>query len=265
MNAEPFFTRQGGAYLPGPVSRGPWSATSLHARVVMGLLAHEIERLHGGPEFTPARLTTDLYRLPDLSPAEVVVRPVREGGRIKVIDAEFISGGVSVARATSQLLRRTAEPPGEVWSPGNWNAPSPDSLPPPPPGLSGLAGMWETRDIAGHFGSLGVRRLWMREVRELIGGEALTPFVRAALAVDFASPYANAGALGLAYINSDATLYLSRAPATEWIGFEVVNHQARDGVAIAECWLHDEEGPIGSASVAALAQKRAMGPIGENG
>jgi hypothetical protein len=45
----------------------------------------------------------------------------------------------------------------------------------------------------------------------------------------------------------------------------VVNHQARDGVAIAECWLYDEEGPIGSASVAALAQKRAMGPAGENG
>ena len=258
MNAEPFFVPQGGAYLPGPVSRGPWSATSLHARVVMGLLAHEIERLHGGPEFTPARLTTDLYRLPDLSPAEVVVRPVREGGRIKVIDAEFISGGVSVARATSQLLRRTAEPPGEVWSPGNWNAPSPDSLPPPPPGLSGLAGMWETRDIAGHFGSLGVRRLWMREVRELIGGEALTPFVRAALAVDFASPYANAGDKGLGYINSDVTLYLHRLPTTEWVGYEVVNHGATDGVAIGECFLYDEAGPIGSATVCALAQKRKL-------
>ena len=110
MIAEPFFTRRGAGYQPGRVSRGPWSETSLHARVVMGLLAHEIERLHGDPAFTPARLTTDLYRLPDLSPSEVVTRPVREGGRIKVIDAEFVSGGVSVARATCQLLRRTAEP-----------------------------------------------------------------------------------------------------------------------------------------------------------
>jgi hypothetical protein len=265
MNAEPFFTRQGEAFHPGQVSRGPWGGATLHARVVMGLLAHEIERLHGDPAFVPARLTTDLYRMPDLSPATVVVRPVREGGRIKVIDAEYLSGGVSFARATCQLLRRTDAPPGEVWSPPNWDAPRPEDLPPPPTGLTGLAGMWETRDVAGHFGSLGVRRLWMREVRELIGGEALTPFVRAALGVDFASPYANAGPHGLAYINSDATLYLCRAPAGEWIGFEVVNHQASDGVAIAECWLYDEEGPIGSASVAALAQKRAMGPGGDSG
>jgi hypothetical protein len=259
MNAEPFFTREGDRYVPTPMSRGPWSATSLHARVVMGLMAHEIERLHGAPDFTPARLTTDLYRLPDLSPAEVIVRPVREGGRIKVIDAEFVNGGVPVARATCQLLRRTANPPGAVWSTPNWDAPTPDSLPRPARGMGDLGGMWETRDIAGRFGSLGPRRLWMREVRDLVDGEALTPFVRAALAVDFASPYANAGESGLAYINSDATLYLSRVPATEWIGFEVVNHQASDGVAIGECWLYDEAGPIGTASVAALAQKAAMG------
>ena len=98
----------------------------------------------------------------------------------------------------------------------------------------------------------------MSEVRELVGGEPLTPFVRAALAVDFASPYANAGEGGLAWINSDATLYLHRLPSTQWIGMEVINHQATDGVAIAECWLHDEAGPIGSASVAALAQRTRM-------
>ncbi|MGH7024149.1 MAG: thioesterase family protein [Caulobacteraceae bacterium] len=259
MNAEPFFLREGDRFKPTPVSRGPWSATSLHARVLIGLLAREIERRHGAPEFIPARLTVDLYRLPDLSPAEVIVRPVREGGRIKVIDAEFISGGVSVARATCQLLRRTARPVGEVWSPPAWDAPAPDSLPRPERGIGDLGGMWETRPIVGAFGALGPRRLWMREVRELIGGEALTPFVRAALAADFASPFANAGPSGLAYINSDATLYLHRPPAGEWIGFEVVNHHASDGVAIAECWLHDEEGPIGSASVAALAQRANMG------
>ncbi|HEY5289558.1 MAG TPA: acyl-CoA thioesterase domain-containing protein [Caulobacteraceae bacterium] len=260
MNAEPFFVRDGDGdrFQPGAVSRGPWSATSLHARVVIGLLGHEIERLHGGPDFTPARLTTDLYRLPDLSPAEVIVRPVREGRRIKVIDAEFVSGGVSVARATCQLLRRTANPPGAVWSPPGWDAPAPDAIAPPPTGPGDLGGVWETRPIVGRFGSLGARRLWMRETRDLIGGETLTPFVRAALAVDFASPYANAGEKGLAWINSDATLYLHRPLVGEWIGFEVVNHQATDGIAIAECWLHDEVGAIGSASVAALVQRTAM-------
>jgi hypothetical protein len=259
MTDQPFFTRHGDGYLPGKVSRGPWSETSLHARVVAGLLAGEIERLHGGPDYMPARFTIDLWRLPDLSLAEVVTRPVREGGRLKVIDAEYLCAGKSMARATCQLLRRTANPPGHVWSPPRWDAPAPADIAPPAGGMGELGGMWTTRPITGEFRSLGPRRLWMSEVRELVGGEALTPFVRAALAADFASPYANAGDQGLAWINSDITLYLHRLPTTEWIGVEVTNHQATDGVAIAECWLHDEAGLIGSSSVAALAQRQAMG------
>ena len=38
----------------------------------------------------------------------------------------------------------------------------------------------------------------------------------------------------------------------------MVNDHATDGVAIAECRLYDEKGPIGSSSVAALAQRRPM-------
>ena len=65
----------------------------------------------------PARLTVDMYRLPDFSPVTVTTKAVRDGKRIKVIDAEFLSGGVSMGRATSQLLLRTENPPGTVWAP----------------------------------------------------------------------------------------------------------------------------------------------------
>jgi acyl-CoA thioesterase len=96
----------------------------------------------------------------------------------------------------------------------------------------------------------------MSEIRDCVEGEPLTPFVRVALAADFASPFANSGDQGLKWINSDITLYLARLPATDWVGFEVKNHQAHKGVAVAECWLYDEEGPIGFSSVAALGQNR---------
>ncbi len=258
MSEEPFFIREGERLRPMPISRGPWSETSLHGRVVIGLLAREIERAYGGEDFMPARLTVDMYRLPDLSPVEVTTRAVRDGKRIKVIDAEFFSDGVSMARATCQLLRRTQNPAGNVWSPPSWGAPGPDDVP-AIGGEGSLGGMWAVRPITGAFGSLGLRRLWMSEVRELIGGEPLTPFSRVALAADFASPFANAGDAGLAWINSDVTVYLHREPVTKWIGFEVVNHHATDGVAVGECWLHDEAGPIGTATVAALAQSRGLG------
>jgi len=260
MSNEPFFTRDGGHFVPTPASRGPWDPKSLHGRVVVGLLGREIERQVTDPDFIPARLTVDMYRLPDLSPVEVKTHIVRDGGRIKVIDAEFFSAGTSMARATCQLLRRTQNPEGDIWSPPNWDAPKPADIPEPEDRRGGMGGMWTTRPIAGGFGQAGARReMWMSEVRELIGGEPLTPFSRVALAADFASPFANSGGKGLGYINSDVTLYLHRLPLTEWIGFQVVNHQATAGVAIGECWLYDEQGPIGSSSVTALAQKRSMG------
>jgi hypothetical protein len=256
MANDPFFTRDGDRYQPTRASTGPWDPKSLHGRVVIGLLAHAIETAHGAPEFVPARLTVDMYRLPGFDPVDVTTRMVRDGKRIKVVDAEFFSGGISMGRATCQLLRHTQTPPGNVWTPPNWDAPKPDTLAPPPDRASALGGMWEIRPITGMMGTVGPRRLWMREVRELIGGVPMSPFVRAALASDFASPFANAGSDGLHYINSDVTLYMHRQPRGEWLGFEVTNHQATEGVAIGECIVYDTDGPVGMASVAALAQRR---------
>jgi hypothetical protein len=254
MTNEPFFQIEGTHYVPTPAARGPWNPNSLHGRVIVGLLGAEIERLHGAPDFMPARLTVDMYRLPDLSPVEVVVRPVREGNRIKVIDAEFISGGVSAGRATCQLLKRTENPEGQVWKPGDWSVPAPADIDPVDARPGG--GMWAMRRITGDFGTVGQKQTWMSEVRELVGGRPLTPFVRVAVAADFASPFAHAGEKGLEFINSDVTVYLHREPRTEWVGFEVTDHGATDGVAVGSCRLYDEAGPIGFASCAALAQRR---------
>jgi hypothetical protein len=156
------------------------------------------------------------------------------------------------------LLRRTENPEGEVWSPPNWDAPKPADIPAPTDPRLGMNGKWTTRPIVGAMGTVGPRRLWMSEVRDLVEGTPLTPFVRVAVAADLASPFANAGDHGLGYINSDVTLYVHRLPVTPWIGFEVVNHHAADGIAIGECWLYDEKGPIGTSTVAALAQRKPM-------
>ena len=117
MTNQPFFSRDRDTYTPNPIASGPWDPNSLHGRVVIGLLAFAIEQRHGAEEFVPARLTVDMFRLPNLSPVEITTRVVRDGLRIKVIEADFVSGGVSMARASCQLLRKTEKPPGEVWSP----------------------------------------------------------------------------------------------------------------------------------------------------
>jgi hypothetical protein len=260
MDNDPFFTRDGDAFIPTPACRGPWDPKSLHGRVIIALLGHVIEDRHGAADFMPARLTVDMYRLPGFAPVEVTTRLVRDGNRIKVIDAEFISDGVSMARATCQLLKRTENSPGAVWSPAGWDAPAPETIPAPESTRMALGGMWAMRQIAGAMGTVGQKRTWMKEVRPLVDGAPLTPFVRVASAADFASPFANSGDAGLGYINSDVTLYLHRHPVGEWIGLEVVNHHATDGVAIGECFVYDSQGAIGTSSVAALAQRRLAMP-----
>jgi hypothetical protein len=258
MTNQPFFTKDRDAYVPTPIASGPWDPNSLHGRVIIGLLAFVIEQRHGADDFVPARLTVDMFRLPNMSPIEVKTRVVRDGLRIKLVEADFISGGVAMARASCQLLRKTQNAPGLIWSLPNWDVPAPTDIAVPENPRLNMHGKWTTRPIVGAMGALGPRRLWMSEVRDLVEGAPLTPFVRAAVAADFASPFANAGDHGLGYINSDVTLYLHRLPIKEWIGFEVVNHQSADGVAIGECFLYDEQGPIGSSTVAALAQRKPM-------
>ncbi len=258
MTNEPFFRKDGDLFVPTRAGAGPWDPNSLHGRVIVGLLGAEIERRHGSAEYMPSRLTVDMYKLPDLSPVEVVTRIVKDGYRIKVIDAEFISGGVSAGRATCQLLRKTENAPGKVYQRAPWGAPPPHTL--DPPADRPLGGMWAMRSIEGAFmRGEGPRKVWMSEVRDLVEGDALTPFARVAVAADFASPFANAGDQGLGYINTDVTLYLHRQLVGEWLGVESLTHGATDGVAVGDCLLHDEQGFIGMASCTALAQKRKLG------
>lgn len=252
MSQEPFFTREGESFIPQPACRGPWDPKSLNGRVIVALCGFQIEQSHALADYMPARLTVDMYRLPGFAPVEVKTHVVRDGSRLKVIDSEFVSAGVSYARATSQWLKRSQNAEGVVWSPASWDVPEPEALPEPP---NRQNGPMTTRPITGGMGFAGQRRLWLREDRELVSGTPLTPFMRAAIHADLANPFANSGDRGLGYINSDVTLYLHRLPASEWIGMEVINHHATDGVAIGQVVLYDRTGAIGTSSVCGPAQR----------
>lgn len=258
---EPFFRRDGDTFVPTRMANGFWGPKdNLHARVMIGLFAHVIERQFGEPDLQPARLTVDLYRLPGLEPVSVSTRLVRQGGRIKVVEAELFAGGVSSARASCQLLRRGQQPEAKLWSRPNWVVPPPEEVPPPE---KPFTDKWELRPIlppgvapSDGLRAPGPRRTWLREIRPLVEGEAYTPFSRIATGIDYTSPTSNASETGLDFINSDVTLYLHRQPVGEWIGYEVTNHQSAEGVAIGQCALYDTEGPVGFSSCAALAQRR---------
>ena len=254
MTGEPFFRRKGEDFVPNDICRGPWDRESLHGRVVAGLMAFDIERRRIEPGFHPARLTVDLYRMPPFAPVQVRSDVVRDGRRIRIVDAEFTSGGVSIGRASCVLLRHGENPGGRVWSPVPWEAPAPESL--PVMDWTENEPMWDSRVIDHGFGAVAQKNTWLRENRALVEGEPLTPFLRAAVAADFTNPFANSGDQGLQFVNADITLYLHRLPAGEWLGFQTVAHHASEGVAVGECVMYDVSGPIGRSTVCGVANVR---------
>ncbi|MEO9255366.1 MAG: thioesterase family protein, partial [Tepidiformaceae bacterium] len=73
---------------------------------------------------------------------------------------------------------------------------------------------------------------------------------------DFTNPFANSGSGGLQYVNADVTLYLHRLPIGDWLGFEVIEHHATEGIAVGECVMYDEAGAIGRSLVCGVANRR---------
>lgn len=257
-----FFEQQGDLYHPTPATRGPWDPRSLHGRVIAGLLAHQLEVEHGDEAFQAARLTVDMFRVAPMKPVRVPTRVVRDGNRIRVVDASMVAeDGTEIARATLVLLRRAEQPEGDVWQPPTWDVPHPDTLeaPTPPTGVavdSVWAPMWETRRIEGDFNTVAQKRAWIRETHQLVAGMPTSPLVRVAQTSDFTNPLANGGSAGLAFVNADVTLYLHRDSRSEWTGIEVAAHHSTEGVAIGESVLYDLDGPVGRATVCAVANRR---------
>lgn len=253
---EPFFDRLGDAYTPGGHARGPWGDT-INGRLVGGLAALALENGHGADGFRPARLTVDMFRPAAMEPLTVRTVSIREGRRIRLADATLSQNGVDVARATVVFLRRSEQPPGQVWS-----APHPPDRPPTRPADTAAdhpmimwrdseGGTAESSHLPGR--SAERRKVWIRENRPLVAGTELTPFVRAALAGDITSPLTGWGTEGLQYINVDYTLLLARLPTGQDIGLVATDHLSSDGIAVGTAVIKDHLGPFGSCSITALA------------
>jgi len=193
-----------------------------------------------------------------MEPAEVVTTLVRGGRRVRAMDAVVRMGGTDVSRASALFLATGDDPedhPVPVSPP--WDAAPADEL---AIDMDDDESFEVVSPADRGFGTPGVRQAWIRDRRQLVRGVELTPFVRAALAADLASPLANFGAEGLDYINADLTLYLGRLPEGEWIGTETAHRVAGDGVSVAVCTLHDHRGPIGTSTVCAVRNPR-MAPM----
>ncbi len=255
-----FFERggaDGGLYLPGDFCRGPWNRNSLHGRAVAALLAHGVEQHVPDPEWHIARLTVDMFRLAPHAPTTLRTELVRDGNRIRSVDATLVIEGVEVARASGLILRRSAVP-ATAWGDISRPVARPEDGAPLDAGEGPFGDhrdAWEVRQVRSAGGG-DASLAWLRMAHPLVEGEPTSAFVRAAGAADYANPHSNRSAPRRAFINADMSLHLFRYPEGEWIGFEVAAHDSVGGVAIGSCVLRDLDGPIGRSTVAAIANDR---------
>ena len=163
----------------------------MHGRLLAGLAVWAIDRDHGDPAFVPARLTVDLFKSPGMKETRVMTSLVRAGGRVRVVDAFVQVGGVDVARGTALYLRKGEAPVDDAPLTATWDSTIPEHEDNP------FDMPFEVRPVDGMgFGAVGPRRTWLRELRPLVTGEPLTPFIRAAVVADFASPWRTRRAKG---------------------------------------------------------------------
>ncbi|MFI9507101.1 acyl-CoA thioesterase domain-containing protein [Nocardia sp. NPDC052566] len=260
MSSTPvFFTTENGYFVPAAQALSLWSERALSGPPICGLVAREFETNCFAPEFVPGRFDVELHRPVPARPLTVGSRIIRDGKRLRSAEATVYADGRPAARARLVLLRKSAQPPGIVWS-GHRARPIPATGGPdfPDPGKplfgsDGHASGWSTSMRDHHDSSR--KRTWLRRIT-LIDGEAPTPFVVAAILGEQASFVANWGSGGVGYINIDVSMVFARLPSSTEMGIEADDHLSADGIAACSATLYDADGPIATSTVSAIAGER---------
>lgn len=258
------FELDGDHLRPRRSARGGWGE-SISGHAVGGLLGWAIEREVDDLDMQPARLTVDLPRPTGFAPIEVQSAVLRDGKRLRLVEASLLQGGTMVAKASALFLRRCEQPPGEVWT-------EPVTMPELPSeeriaraalfvGTYGWGAPIQNPD-ADWPDEGGEKYAWLNLAQPVVDGVELTPFVRAAMAGDITASLANWGSNGLQFINADYTVTLSRLPVGPVLGLAARSHHSHDGVATGSATLVDRGGPIGTCVAVALAHSGFQPPTG---
>ncbi|MFB7874689.1 acyl-CoA thioesterase domain-containing protein [Nocardia sp. NPDC056064] len=260
MSSSPaYFTHTDGVFRPTPFSMSLWAPSTLSGPPVCGLMAREVEGRYCTDGFVPARLTVDLHRPVPAVPLTVASEVIRDGKRVRAVSLELRAEDAVVARGSALLLKRSTQPPGEVWRPER-------DRPLPPP--SALAMIDEAMHLFGSDGHAEGwspkmtehqndtrKRKWVRNI-PVVDGEPASPFCFAAMTGEQTSLVTNWGTEGIGFINTDVSITFSRMPIGVDMGIEAESHLSDEGIAAGAAVLYDEQGAFGICTTTALANER---------
>ncbi|MEV6227437.1 acyl-CoA thioesterase domain-containing protein [Saccharopolyspora shandongensis] len=250
----------GEVLVPQQRARSQWSnAGQLRGAAVSGALARAAERAANGlphaDGFRAVRWTLDLFRPAATMPCRTQAAVVRQGRRLRLVDATILQEDKVVARASLLLLAGRGRTSGTTWA-GPRTHPST-----PPPGLRPATTEptlyfseeigWTDTPAPHHNAS---RKMTWHLPAEIVADEPVTPFQHVASIADASNLVANWGDSGVEYINADVSLHLLRIPhETDGVGISALERAEEDGIALATTVLYDRNGHLGQVELSAIA------------
>lgn len=260
--SDAYFARQDDHFTPLADARGSWSHDSIHGVAVCGLLGHVAEQalvdLGRDGDLVPARFAVELFAPPRFLDCHVETSVVRSGPRICVLDARLVQDGQPVARASATFVRASESATGAVWQSEDRPAPPPLEVAPPSdvpqmPFVRSGEGDWD-QDFGAHQD--GERRSGWQVAAQVVEGVPTTPFEAAASCTDSINMTVNWGSRGVEYINTDASLTLTRLPVGVEIGLRALDRTEHAGVSAGVAAMYDRQGQFGFVTCAGIANTR---------
>ena len=256
-------------YLPGPdgtfeptaATESPWASDAQHGGPPTALLAHVLRAAQDADGMRIARITNEFLGSIPRTPLTAQTSVVRDGRRIRLVEASLLADGKPVAIARAWQIATSGE--GGIPAEGLVSA----AAPPLPDAMSreyfsgfrhwGYGESIEWRWVRGSFDSAGEAVVWARPRIPLVAGQPMHPLERILVVADSANGVSSAlSPSQWLFIPPSITVTLHRYPEGDWVYLSAVSTLAPDGLGSTLGTLGDPGGPIGSVAQPLLVAPR---------
>jgi hypothetical protein len=249
---DALYFREDDGFIPTDLTIGPWSREHCHAGPPAALLTTEICRL--APDMGMTRITFDIPSAIPKLPCHIETETLRTGRRITHIGASLVgTDGTPYMHASAWLMRKLDDGSPTTERAGKTPRPVDESDPFPLDFWNGLIDYSsqgiEMRVSAGSPFGGGPSTCWFRLLHPVIDGEPTNGFARAAALCDFASGVSAVEPFSeMVAINTDLTIYFSRAPLGDWLALDSRTNSSGLGLGMTDSLVYDASGFVGTTN-----------------
>ena len=252
-----FYERDGDAFVPSELTRGPWDPGAQHAGPPTALLGRALE----ADGLIVARITVEILRPVPIAPLTVATRVVRPGRNVELVESALPRGRRRAARARPRdRLAAPRRRPASRRRPTSRRRPARGGGGKPffPTGqATGYHTAMDVRFVTGGFVEPGPAVVWLRMRQPLVDDEPPSPLVRALVAADTGNGVsAELDFHRYVFINTELTVHLTREPEGEWVCLDAVTRTGPEGVGLSESVLADKRGRFGRADQTLFVRRR---------